>query len=220
MDAIPASPTPPRRGRPPRSGPTQADTRTLLIQIGTEILSERGFDTTGIDTVLKRAQVPKGSFYYYFASKEDFGLAIIDNYAAYFAKRLACIFGDSGLTPRAQLETFIDSGIAGLEKYNFQRGCLVGNLGQEMASLNETFRLRLEAIMAEWEAVVEACLRAGQNTGEFDPALDAATASRFFWLSWEGAVLRAKLAKSALPIKDFRLMVMSQLQADIHAQSV
>ena len=203
---------PPRRGRPPRDDPARADTRALLVQIGTEILSERGFDSTGIDRVLRRAGVPKGSFYHYFASKHDFGVAVIDNYAAYFKQRLERIFGDASLTPLARVDTFIESGIAGLRKYDFKRGCLVGNLGQEMSGLNEDFRRRLEAIMRDWEAALEACLRAGQAAGEVDPRLDVRATARFFWMSWEGAVLRAKLSKSDAPIDQFRELFLTLLR--------
>ncbi len=59
-----------RRGRPPRINREHGDTREALLRAGMEILTEQGFVATGIDTVLKRVQVPKGSFYHYFDSKE------------------------------------------------------------------------------------------------------------------------------------------------------
>src|SRR5690606_415387 len=66
-------------GKLPRS--PRAETRARLIHVGTEILSEKGFVSTGLDEVLRRAGVPKGSFYHYFSSKADFGHAVVDNYA-------------------------------------------------------------------------------------------------------------------------------------------
>ena len=57
---------------------TRIETRQSLIQVGTDVIGSHGFNPTGLNTVLKTAGVPKGSFYYYFASKEEFGLAIID----------------------------------------------------------------------------------------------------------------------------------------------
>jgi TetR/AcrR family transcriptional repressor of nem operon len=49
---------------------TRTDTRNALVWCGTELLTERGFQITGIDEVLKRVGVPKGSFYHYFKSKD------------------------------------------------------------------------------------------------------------------------------------------------------
>ena len=71
---------------------TRTDTRNALVWCGTELLTERGFQITGIDEVLKRVGVPKGSFYHYFKSKDHFGHAVIDNYESYYAKKMDRIF--------------------------------------------------------------------------------------------------------------------------------
>ena len=52
---------PSRRGRPPKIARSNADTRALLINTGLAVLTEKGFSATGIDLILKSAQVPKGS---------------------------------------------------------------------------------------------------------------------------------------------------------------
>ena len=67
---------------------SRPDTRNALVWCVTELLTERGFQITGIDEILKRVGVPKGSFYHYFKSKDDFGHAVIDNYEAYYAKKI------------------------------------------------------------------------------------------------------------------------------------
>ena len=77
-----------RRGRPPKHPHHHVDTRAALIRSGTEVLTEQGFANAGIDGILKRVSVPKGSFYYYFSSKEAFGYAVLEHYGAYFAKKL------------------------------------------------------------------------------------------------------------------------------------
>jgi AcrR family transcriptional regulator len=66
---------------------SRGDTRRALVWCGTELLTERGFQVTGIDEVLKRVGVPKGSFYHFFASKHAFGEAVIQNYVEYYAAR-------------------------------------------------------------------------------------------------------------------------------------
>ena len=55
------------------------ETRARLLSIGYEIVSEKGFGSTGVEEILSKADVPKGSFYYYFESKAAFGLAVIVN---------------------------------------------------------------------------------------------------------------------------------------------
>ena len=63
---------------------------------------------TGIDGVLKTVGVPKGSFYHYFDSKEDFGRAVMDNYAAYFANKLKRWFLDDSMTPLQRVLAFVE----------------------------------------------------------------------------------------------------------------
>ena len=72
------------RGRPRKTESTYADTRNDLIRSGLELLTQNGFLATGVDAIVKNANVPKGSFYYYFKSKEDYavndGLKVIHLY--------------------------------------------------------------------------------------------------------------------------------------------
>jgi TetR/AcrR family transcriptional regulator, transcriptional repressor for nem operon len=181
----------------------RGDTRRALIWCGTELLTERGFQVTGIDEVLKRVGVPKGSFYHFFANKHEFGEAVIQNYVEYYARKMARIFDDETRPPLSRLRAFVEDAKRGMLKYGYRRGCLIGNLGQELASLDDAFREQLEAVLMSWERRVEGCLRQAIEAGELAPDSDAAALSRFFWIGWEGAVLRAKLTRNAQPLDGF-----------------
>jgi TetR/AcrR family transcriptional repressor of nem operon len=195
--------------RPLRGNP--AETRSRLIQIGTEILSERGFGATSIDQVLGLASVPKGSFYYYFDSKADFGLAVIDNYAFLWEQKLTRLLRDPNVLPLQRVWNYIGEGARGLEKYAFRRGCLVGNMGQELAGLDDTFRKRILGVLDSWNAYLAACLREAQERGDLAADLDTDKIASFFWFAWEGAVLKAKLERSTTPVDQFRDVVFKQI---------
>ena len=83
-----------KRGRPPRRLDGGLETRQALVRAGVALLTEQGFCATGIDEVLSRVGVPKGSFYHYFTSKEAFGAELIDSYATYFDHKLQRWLGD------------------------------------------------------------------------------------------------------------------------------
>lgn len=166
-------------------------------------LTEKGFATAGLDEILGRVGVPKGSFYHYFASKEAFGLALIERYAHFFARKLDRHLLCAELTPLARVQAFVDDAQAGMARYDYRRGCLIGNLGQEMGALPESFRAQLQAVFADWQARLAACLRLAQQAGEMSATADAEQLAAFFWIGWEGAVLRAKLAQSAEPLTVF-----------------
>ena len=190
-------------GRPPKLGASRFETRDALVRCGVEILTEKGFNSTGIDEVLKRVGVPKGSFYHYFASKEDFGLAVIDEYAAFFARKLDRWLLRAERSPLARIADFIADAGAGMRRYDFRRGCLVGNLGQEMGARNDAYRERLDGVLRDWEGRLAACMRAARDAGEIAPDTDCGRVAAFFWIGWEGAVLRAKLVRSTAPLELF-----------------
>lgn len=203
------APTPAAPARPQRvrsrgeRAQGRGDTRRALVWCGTELLTERGFQVTGIDEVLKRVGVPKGSFYHFFANKHEFGEAVIQNYVDYYARKMARLFDDPTVSPLNRLRAFVEDAKRGMHKYGYRRGCLIGNLGQELASLDDAFRQQLEAVLRSWECRVAACLQQAKAAGELPPDSDPEGLSRFFWIGWEGAVLRAKLTRNAEPLDQF-----------------
>ena len=149
--------------------------RQRLIDIGTALFTQKGFAGTGLDEIVQLADVPKGSFYYYFDSKEAFVQAVIHNYAAYFAKKLDRTLGDSRIDPLQRLRAFAADATHGVERYEFKRGCLVGNLAQEMASLQEDFRVLLLSVLDQWRDRVRACIAEAQAARQIASTADPAT---------------------------------------------
>ncbi|MCJ8350259.1 TetR/AcrR family transcriptional regulator [Moritella sp.] len=190
----------PRRGRPPKIARENSDTRALLIRSGVEVLTESGFAAAGIDSILKKVGVPKGSFYHYFKSKEDFGQAVIDNYASYFAAKLDKYLLDESIAPLQRIVKFADGAKRGIVKFEFKRGCLVGNLGQEVAILPDSYRLILQNIFAVWQTKMQACLETAQQQGDIKQNINCIQQAEYFWTGWEGAVMRARLVQSVQPL--------------------
>ena len=190
-------------GRPPKVDGSRLATRERLVRAGIEILTEQGFASTGIDAVLKRVGVPKGSFYHYFASKEAFGHAVIEGYAAYFARKLDRWLLDETRAPLGRLRDFVADGKAGLRRFGFRRGCLIGNLGQELGGTHDSLRVPLEAVFRDWQGRVARCLDDAVAAGELPPETDTARLAEIFWIGWEGAILRAKLVRDTTPVDLF-----------------
>jgi TetR/AcrR family transcriptional repressor of nem operon len=184
-----------RRGRPPKRLDEQSDTREILLRAGVGILTEKGFCATGIDEILRGVGIPKGSFYHYFDSKEAFGAELIDRYAAYFACKLQRHFDDDSRSHIERLKAFVSDACSGMAKYGYMRGCLIGNLGQEMGALPPSYGERLSGVFIDWQERVARCLLAAQEAGEISANIDCQRQAVFFWIGWEGAVLRAKLER-------------------------
>jgi len=185
--------------------------RRALIDIGTAIFTQKGFSSTGLDEIVQTADVPKGSFYYYFASKEAYAHEVIENYARYFARKLDKSLNDGKRTPLARLKAFTDDATAGVMRFEFRRGCLVGNLGQEMAGLEDEFRVLLLGVLDQWRDRFRDCIEEARATGEIATTVDATALARFFWSAWEGAVLCAKLERSTAPLDNVATLFLDHL---------
>jgi len=198
-----ARPATRKRGRPPKTDGARPATRERLVRCGIAILTEKGFATTGIDEVLKRVGVPKGSFYHYFSSKDEFGRAVIEGYAAYFGRKLDRWLLDETQAPLQRLRNFVADGTRGVERFEYRRGCLIGNLSQELASTHDGFRQLLEAVFLSWQARVQRCLEQARAAGEISAGANCEQLAAYFWIGWEGAILRAKLVRSSAPMHLF-----------------
>jgi TetR/AcrR family transcriptional regulator, transcriptional repressor for nem operon len=203
----------------------QQSTRERLIAVGLQKVLEGGWSATSIDVVLRECDVPKGSFYHYFASKEAFGYALLESYQAFFMQRLNKWFVDQPTDGLGQLQAamdgFLADSIAGIERYGYRRGCLVGALGQEVAGLHEGFRSKLLESLQYWDKTLAGalfnCARSYQNNSNKTPKnfkatgllqmqnapqnapqtmLECEKLAQEFWALWEGAVLRSLLAQN------------------------
>src|SRR5579885_2187760 len=110
---------------------TKVSTKTQLLEAGIDIMLEKGYNNTGIQEVLQKVGVPKGSFYYYFDSKEDFGLQIIDLFDQMYSEKARTSLDDKTKSPVERLRTYCEEGRKNLEAQKCRRGCLIGNLSQE-----------------------------------------------------------------------------------------
>ncbi len=197
--------------------------RNELIQIGKEIVGRQGFKAASLNQILSSAGVPKGSFYYYFLSKEDFGLAIIDDFAREyrlaiiddFAReyrdRLKTILEDEQYSPLTRLRNYFELKIADMENCRCTDGCLIGNLAQELSSQNELFRDRLNQVFAEWEQYFIQCLEAAYEAGEIESDCHLSDLAKFILSSWEGAILQAKVSQSVIPLQTFVAVLFEQV---------
>lgn len=191
------------RGRPAKYLGGQEDVRGLLLRVGCEEFAKRGFSATGVDCILRRAKVAKGSFYHYFASKEAFAAELIEYYRLEILIKLKRCLEDEVLTPSARLRAFVDLRVDEMEQSGFDSGCLAGVLSLEASALPEGFRQQLSDVFLSWQVCFAQGIRAAQQAKEMPGHLNSEHLSAFFWMGWEGAVLRASLQKSSEALRFF-----------------
>jgi TetR/AcrR family transcriptional repressor of nem operon len=178
-------------------------TRTVLLETGKQLFLGRGYSSTGIEAVVQAAGVPKGSFYYYFGSKEEFGLQVLERFAEEARANFERCLADPSVPMIGRLRRYFEEVCVRLESLECRTGCLMGNLSQEMAAQSETFRIRLEEI---FDGIIDRyaeVLKMAEEAGEIPPGQDLRALAEFCLSSWQGAILRAKTARSTRPIRTF-----------------
>lgn len=191
------------RGRPPKQRGDKLLTREMLVHVGTEVLTEKGYSAVGVDEILQRTGISRCSFYYYFKTKEGFGAELIDRYREHVTQKLERCLSDASLSPLGRLRAFTGEVRDEMAHAHCRSGCLAGKLAQEVNTLPESFRKQLSAVFTEWQELFARGLKLAQEAGEIPAELDCASTAAFFWYGWEGALQRANLELDATPVDIF-----------------
>ena len=182
----------------------QTNTREKIIRKGAELIHAQGFNATGLQQILQAAGIPKGSFYFYFKSKEDFGLEVIDYFNAIISGIFTRYLSDKKIPPMRRLERLFEYYEAAFQKNGAALGCPIGNLSLELADTNERLRVHLGGVIETLIGQIESCLKEAQRDKSISAGLNTADTACFIFHSFEGAVLHMKVVKSIEPFRAFR----------------
>lgn len=175
------------------------DVRRHILEVAHPLLLRKGFTAVGLAEVLAAAQVPKGSFYHYFGSKESFGEAVIEAYFTDYLARMDALLAQPGTAAQRLIGYFRDwlDSQTGDEA---QSRCLVVKLGAEVSDLSESMRAALERGARDIIERLARCLEAGRADGSLPAVLDAQAVAVALYQSWLGASLLAKITRDRAPL--------------------
>jgi len=184
---------------------TKAD---FLLCKGMEILWSKGYNATSVNDIVKAADVPKGSFYFYFKSKEDFVIKALEKYFSMHFGPANEILNDKTKSPKTRLIEFHEYRIRILkDEMGCQMGCMACNLGSEMADHSENIRKVIEEKENKVIDQIVAVMEEAQQLGEIDSSMDVRAVTEFIEDSGKGAMVTMKEKKSADPIDNVYKMI-------------
>jgi TetR/AcrR family transcriptional regulator, transcriptional repressor for nem operon len=196
-------------------------TRDHLIDVGLDLMHRHGFNATGLTEILQAADVPKGSFYHFFGSKEEFAVAALERYAAQRAEHSAAVLSDATVSPRKRLKRYFGDLVKIAGQQGPSPGCILGRFSLEIAADSPQLRKRISASFGRWQHAIAAVIEQAVTQKELPANTDAETLAGFLLNSWEGALLRSQADKSDAPLEaflryvfDVLLMKKSKLKAD------
>lgn len=189
----------------------KTNTKQKILEVGVRLMHEKGFHDSGLQEILKEAGVPKGSFYFYFKNKQDFGLQVMDCFFQHF-KTVLSGFTENDSMPHVQrIEAFFTGFLEFFVDGDFKGGCPIGNLTLEMADVNEDFRKHLQLILEESVCLIANQIRQAQEKGEIQNMDDPKSLAEFIFYSWEGMIMQMKVSKDKNHLEQFNYYVFNQL---------
>jgi TetR/AcrR family transcriptional repressor of nem operon len=178
-----------------------SSTKQQLLERGMTMLLRQGYADLGIAALLDATDIPKGSFYHHFQSKEDFALQVVDLYMTEVHAALDACLGDASRPPLARVRRFFETVT---EKYRGEGylGCLLGGLGQELSGISDAFRRKVERCFNEIARRLAVCLEQAIECGDLPCDTNARAMADLLVNCWEGAALRSRLKKSPAPLRE------------------
>ena len=170
-------------------------TRQHILDIGYKLIVRKGFSSVGLSLLLQAAEVPKGSFYHYFKSKEQFGEALITDYFEKYQLDLDALFNDSTLTGYQRLMQYWQQWLHVQADGCVDQKCLVVKLSAEVADLSEAMRVALLKGSAGIIDRLTTCVQVGINDSSIAEQDPQSTAEMLYHM-WLGASLMNKLGHS------------------------
>jgi TetR/AcrR family transcriptional regulator, transcriptional repressor for nem operon len=182
-----------------------------LLEGGLSLVHKRGFGASSVRDIVQAAGVAQGSFTNHFASKEAFGLEILERYHDMTSAAVKATLRNDTLPPLRRLRAWIDGQLAYLRKDDMRRGCLYGNMSAEASEESAAIRARVVSVFSENEASVAYCLEAAIDAGELAPNTGVKELAGFIVSSLQGAILVAKAQRSPAPVERFERVLFQQL---------
>jgi TetR/AcrR family transcriptional repressor of nem operon len=179
------------------------NTRDRLLQVGLQRIRSMGYASTGVKEILDEANVPKGSFYHHFASKEAFAKEVLGLYVRGEHERTEKILGDRKAAPLKRLRRYFEELISVYGPTAKISGCLVGNLSLEMADHSDSIQSLLHQSFSTWQTGIAGILQEAMDRGDLAQTNKPRELASFLLNSYEGALLRSKADRSSKPLENF-----------------
>lgn len=171
-----------------------SDAKQRLLQSAQDLMATSGYTALGVKEICDHAEVNKGSFYYFFPSKRDLALEVLDHYRVKYLQGVEqCLSQELPFPLRIEslFQQYAQEHLATVRSCGQVKGCLLGNFALELSTLDEAIRLKLQQIFADLTQLLERILRQAIAAGEV-PISDPARTAQALVAYLEGCTLLAK----------------------------
>ncbi|MFC0425917.1 TetR/AcrR family transcriptional regulator [Chryseobacterium scophthalmum] len=171
-------------------------TRQNILQKAFELIYTNGYQTTSVDEIIATTQVTKGAFYYYFKTKDEMGLAIINERMRPTFKNTFIEPFQSDVDPLDTIYDLMHHLLMENEDLKVEYGCPASNFTQEMAPWNIEFTKALNELSLEWEKAMIGAIEKGKENGKIKSDISAKEVTVFVMSGYWGVRNLGKLENS------------------------
>lgn len=175
---------------------SEPDTRGRILFAAYKEFHVNGFQSASLNNILAHTGATKGALYHHFPNKTALGYAVVDEV---IARRIELSFVEPFRHFDDPIEGFIEFIRHAGDTFSMtdiELGCPLSVLAQEMAPIDEGFRVRLTAIYAKWHDAIAEVLTRAQRDGLIDAAIDTESMAATLMSIMEGSLSAAKVTQS------------------------
>jgi TetR/AcrR family transcriptional regulator, transcriptional repressor for nem operon len=194
---------------------TGTTTKERILDAAEGLMLEKSFHSVGLNEILTAVNVPKGSFYHHFGSKEQFGIELLRHYMARAYEHKKTWLQDRSQFPDAleRMLRYMEGGMAKFIENGCRPICLVVKLCGEVATFSDGMRQELAAGFVEWDKLTVEVIREGQKQGVISKSISASEAVIVLGSVWIGSMLRAQVMRNVSPMRTAIAFIRSYLSA-------
>ena len=172
-----------------------------ITETAYELFRSFGYNGTSIDMLIKTAGVSRSNFYYYFESKEELALKILEIHLRHQEKLISEILLDRDTNPLERFIKFYVEGIYAKREVFLKTGSFLAKMSLEQGSKNEKFRSVIDAFFEKTEAGVATCVQDCKELGMVREGINTEMVSQFLITQFKGAMIMTKVLKSYAPLE-------------------
>lgn len=162
-----------------------------------------GYHHTSINDVIKKAGMPKGSFYYLYKDKKSFALDVLLHYNSSLGKSMDAYFSDPVYSPIESIKAYFQNSIDSFEKSKYCWGCLLGNMAQELSDVDEDFRKLIDKTLKQIQKKISKQLKKAIEVGEIASDSNTDALAEIIIFAWHGSLIRMKASRKSKPLNIF-----------------
>lgn len=174
---------------------TQSETRSRLVETARGLFHSQGYASTGVAQILRESGTNSGSLYYYFPTKEDLLVAVLEWYRDHIGDDLIDLHTGHIDDPVEKVFGLLDGYRQMLLLFDFELGCPIGALALELANSHPTARSLALVNFEQWINTVEGFFR--KAIDRFPEGTDPRALSVHVLTVMEGAMMLARTYRSA-----------------------